>query len=1135
MNEKNSLSEAFESRVLDSISEHVIYYNKDFEIKWANRAAADSVNLSPLELIGKKCYSIWQNRISPCENCPVLDALKTGKSNSVEMITPDGRVWLIKGNPVYNKNEKIIGAVEITREITDLKEVEQKLIASQENYRNLIERSKDAIFLVNLKNEILFANQACYDIFGYTPEEFLTIQGLVRRILHPKYEQQFEDFWKNYEITKFFPENTTEWAWIKKDGELVYTENIFFNILDEKKLVIGFGTVARNITLRKKVEKKLRESEEKYRNLINNILDQIIETDLDGTITFISPQVYDLFGYKPEEVIGRRSIQFVHPDDINIIKEAMEKSIKSGEMISSEYRLKHKNGYYVNVASRGRLIKRGDDHKLIAVIRDITAQKRAEKKIRDSELQYRTTLNSIGDPLHVVDKNLRIILINPAMKKWLDDLNLIRDVKNQKLDEIFTFLPKNVFKEYEEVFTTGQPILTEDETKIEEKIYYTETRKIPIFREGEVHQIITFIRDITDRKEADLLLKESEEKYRNILENMMEGYYETDLIGNLVYVNIEYCKIMGYSKEEIIGKNYRLLYDTNSSEILFNMFNQVYKTGIPRPPTGVVKVITKKKKLIYFEGSVDLLYDSKGNKVGFYGLVRDITKRKIAEQKLKKSEEKYRSLFENMNAGFALHEVMVDDNNKPVDYRYIEVNPAFEKLTGMKKEDLIGKTVTEAIPGTENDPADWIGKFGGVGLTGIPITVEDYSEAFDRWYKVSGYSPKKGYFAVTFTDITERKKAEEALKESEEKFRTIAEQSFMSIIILQDGILKYFNERFPKGNRYSPEEIKNWKPYEFAKLIHPDDRDFVMDQARKKAIGEKGVIEQYKYRIIRKDGEIRWLENFSKTINYKGRPADFIMSIDITEQINAEKQLKKSEKKYREAFNRSNFYKDLIAHDINNILQNILSSVELSFLYLEEEKDLNELKQMLKISKQQVSRAANLISNTRKLSRLEDIKIFTQPIEAIEVLNKSIEFLLKSYQDKKIKLDVENPYKTIMVQGNELLIDVFENILINAVKHNQNSPIDIMIKVSSIQKEGLDFFKFEFKDNAIGIPEVNKELIFQRVINTEKTVSGMGIGLSLVKKILDIYEGQIWVEDKVQGDYSRGSNFIVLIPEVKTN
>jgi len=622
LNEKNSLSETFESKVLDSISEHVIYYNKDFEIKWANRTAADSVNLSPLELIGKKCYSIWQNRISPCENCPVLDALNTGKSNSVEMTTPDGRVWLVKGYPVYNINKEITGAVEITREITDLKET----------------------------------------------------------------------------------------------------------------------------------EKKLRDSEEKYRNLVNNILDQIIETELDGTITYVSPQVYDIFGYKPEEVIGRRSIQFVHPDDINIVKEAMEKAVKSGEKISSEYRLKHKNGIYVNIASRGQLIKRGNYHKLIAVIRDITAQKKAGK----------------------------------------------------------------------------------------------------------------------------------------------------------------------------------------------------------------------------------------------------------------------------------------------------------------------------------------------------------------------------------------------LLKELEEKFRTLAEQSFLGIAIIQDNLTKYVNERLTETFGYSIDEIMSWQPGEFLKTIHPDDIKFVVEQVRKKQLGEPNTVDQYQFRGLKKNGDTIWLEVFSKTINYEGKLADFVTLIDITEKKIAEEKLKKSEKKYREAFNRSNFYKDLIAHDINNILQNILSSVELSFLYVDEGKDLNELKPLLKLSKEQVSRGANLISNIRKLSELEETKFITQPVEATKVLNKSIEFLLKSYQDKKINVDIENPYKAITVQGNELLTDVFENILINAVKHNQNSSVEIKIKVSKIQKDGLEFVKFEFEDNGIGIPDANKQIIFQRAYNIDRTIGGMGIGLSLVKIILTTYNGQIWVEDKVQGDYSKGSNFIVLIPEAET-
>ena len=157
----------------------------------------------------------------------------------------------------------------------------------------------------------------------------------------------------------------------------------------------------------------------------------------------------------------------------------------------------------------------------------------------------------------------------------------------------------------------------------------------------------------------------------------------------------------------------------------------------------------------------------------------------------------------------------------------------------------------------------------------------------------------------TINDINEMILAEQKLKESEEKFRTIAEQSFMGIIIIQDGLFKYFNEQARKLNRYSFEEIQNWEPYEFAKLIHPDDKEFVMEQARKKQEGEQYVIQQHKYRIITKTGEARWIENFSKTINYKGKPADLVMSVDITDKINAEQRLKESEENYRKLFENS--------------------------------------------------------------------------------------------------------------------------------------------------------------------------------------------------------------------------------------
>jgi signal transduction histidine kinase len=121
--------------------------------------------------------------------------------------------------------------------------------------------------------------------------------------------------------------------------------------------------------------------------------------------------------------------------------------------------------------------------------------------------------------------------------------------------------------------------------------------------------------------------------------------------------------------------------------------------------------------------------------------------------------------------------------------------------------------------------------------------------------------------------------------------------------------------------------------------------------------------------------------------------------------------------------------------------------------------------------------------------------------------------------------------KELFVHANELLTDVFENILINAAKYNSNSTIDIFIKITKVKEKGGIFIKIEFMDNGIGVLDVSKESIFQKGYKKDKNVRGLGIGLSLVKNIINSFKGKIWVEDRISRDYSKGSNFITLIPK----
>ena len=148
-------------------------------------------------------------------------------------------------------------------------------------------------------------------------------------------------------------------------------------------------------------------------------------------------------------------------------------------------------------------------------------------------------------------------------------------------------------------------------------------------------------------------------------------------------------------------------------------------------------------------------------------LLNEISERKKIHDKLELSEAKYRSLFENMLDGFALHKIVLDENNKPVDYIFIEVNDAFEKQTGLKRADIIGKSVTEVLPGIETDPSDWIGVYGGIATGGEEQRFEQYAAPLGRWYSVLAYSPKKKYFATLSLDITNKKLTEQELVEAD--------------------------------------------------------------------------------------------------------------------------------------------------------------------------------------------------------------------------------------------------------------------------------------------------------------------------------------------------------------------------------
>ena len=161
------------------------------------------------------------------------------------------------------------------------------------------------------------------------------------------------------------------------------------------------------------------------------------------------------------------------------------------------------------------------------------------------------------------------------------------------------------------------------------------------------------------------------------------------------------------------------------------------------------------------------------------------------------------SIIENMINGFALHRIITDENGKPIDYRYIDVNTAFEKYTGLKRENIIGRTICEIIPNIRKDPIDWVAFYGKVAIDGGKDSMEQYSVAFDRWYSIHVYSPMKGYFVTIFNDITSIKKSEEQLIDKNEKLSTLYEEqtALYEELTASEEELRQQNDELVKSNR----------------------------------------------------------------------------------------------------------------------------------------------------------------------------------------------------------------------------------------------------------------------------------------------------------------------------------------------
>jgi PAS domain S-box-containing protein len=243
--------------VLDAISELVVYQDPEHRIIWANRAATESIDSTLAELRGRHCYEVWHQRTEPCVGCSVSRAMETGKPEKAEICGPDGRVWHITGYPVRGNGGRILGAVEVTLEITQRKKAEQALRESEERYRNLIQTSPDAVTVTDIGGRITYVSHQTLKLHGFRRKEELLGRQFAE-LIAPEARAQAIIY-----LRKTLKEGVTrnlEYTLLKKDGDRFIGEIDTAVVKDARGNPQTFITVTRDITDRKEVQTQLEAS-----------------------------------------------------------------------------------------------------------------------------------------------------------------------------------------------------------------------------------------------------------------------------------------------------------------------------------------------------------------------------------------------------------------------------------------------------------------------------------------------------------------------------------------------------------------------------------------------------------------------------------------------------------------------------------------------------------------------------------------------------------------------------------------------------------------------------------------------------------------------------------------------------------